>query len=64
MLTYADVCCRMRQVYGSLSTTDRGDIFRTVEKMKAASIKVSTVGLGAEVYIARAISDETAGTYR
>jgi transcription initiation factor TFIIH subunit 2 len=50
-------------IYGSLSTSDRGDIFRTVDKIKTAGIKVSTVGVMAELYVAKAVSEQTGGNY-
>ncbi len=50
-------------IYGSLSTSDRGDIFQTVDKIKTAGVKVSTVGVMAELYVAKAISDQTGGNY-
>ena len=46
-------------IYGSLSTSDRGDIFKTAEKIKSAGVKVSTVGLMAELYVARALAEQT-----
>lgn len=46
-------------IYGSLSTSDRGDIFKTAEKIKSAGVKVSTVGLMAELYVAKALAEQT-----
>jgi transcription initiation factor TFIIH subunit 2 len=50
-------------IYGALSTCDRGDIFRTVEKIKAAGVKVSIVGFMAELYVAKALAEQTGGSY-
>jgi len=50
-------------LYGSLSTSDRGDIFKTAEKLLEKKIKVSVVGFGAELYVAKAICDKTGGQY-
>ena len=49
---------------GSLSTCDAGDIFETMDEVRAAGIRCSVVGLGsAEVYVTKKLSQETKGTY-
>ena len=50
-------------VYGSLSTTDRGDIFDTMARLRAASVRVSIVGMAAELFVARTTCKETGGRY-
>ena len=50
-------------LYGSLSTSDRGDIFKTVEKLRDKKVKVSIVGVGAELYVAKAMCEKTGGNY-
>jgi hypothetical protein len=50
-------------LYGSLSTSDRGDIFKTVENLIEKKVKVSVVGFGAELYVAKAICEKTGGQY-
>ena len=48
--------------YGSLSTTDPGDIFATIAKLKRARIRVSVIGLTAEMQIIKTIVHETGGS--
>ncbi len=43
-------------MYGSLTTTDPGDIFGTLAALKRDSIRVSFVGIGAEMHLLRRIS--------
>ena len=50
-------------VYGSLSTTDPGDIHATIEDMEASNIRCSVVGWGAEVFILKQLTKKTGGTY-
>mmetsp|Transcript_26294 Transcript_26294/g.53629 ORF Transcript_26294/g.53629 Transcript_26294/m.53629 type:complete len:403 (-) Transcript_26294:82-1290(-) len=50
-------------VYGSLSTCDRGDIFQTAGRLQTLGVRVNVVGIAAELYVAKAISSETGGTY-
>lgn len=50
-------------VYGSLSTCDRGDVFQTVGRLSSLGVRVNVVGIAAELYVAKAISAETGGTY-
>ncbi|KAJ3415115.1 hypothetical protein HDV05_005523 [Chytridiales sp. JEL 0842] len=50
-------------VFGSLSTCDPGDIFETIEKLKAEKIKVSIVSIASEMHICKTICSETGGNY-
>lgn len=47
----------------SLSTCDPGNIANSIQAAKAAKVRVSVVGLGAEVHVCRVMADETGGTY-
>jgi len=49
-------------LFGSLATKDPGDIFQTMDKCRRLRMHVSVVGLCAEVYILRAVADDTGGT--
>lgn len=49
-------------VYGSLVSCDPGDIFATIEKLKKHRIRVSVIGLAAQVHIIQRIVEETGGT--
>ncbi|GLD96155.1 hypothetical protein PINS_up004833 [Pythium insidiosum] len=51
-------------VYGNLVTADPGDVFQTIAALKRENIRVSFVGIGAEMHLLRKIADETHGTYR
>lgn len=50
-------------VYGNLVTADPGDIFATMAALKRENIRVSFLGIGAEMHLLRRIADETQGTY-
>jgi transcription initiation factor TFIIH subunit 2 len=50
-------------VYSGLNTCDPGDILASIQKLCAQKIRVSMVGVGAEMYIGRRITEETHGTY-
>lgn len=50
-------------VYGSLSTTDPGDIFETIARVKAMRIRVSVICVAAELHIAHKVAEETNGTF-
>ncbi|CAM9358466.1 unnamed protein product, partial [Heterosigma akashiwo] len=50
-------------IYGSLSTCDPGDIHDTIEQAKKARVRISIIGLSAEVYICRRAAEATGGTY-
>ena len=50
-------------IYSSLSSTDPGDIFNTIEMCKKSRVRVSIISLSAEVYICKKICEETGGTY-
>jgi len=69
-----DVACEMlsaipkygtREVlvlWGSLNTIDPGDVFASIEKIKAAEIRGSVVSLAAELYVLRFLATSTNGT--
>ncbi|KAG6592707.1 General transcription factor IIH subunit 2 [Phytophthora cinnamomi] len=50
-------------VYGNLVTADPGDIFQTLAALKRENIRVSFIGIGAEMHLLRRIADGTDGTY-
>ncbi|KAI9013111.1 Ssl1-like-domain-containing protein [Gaertneriomyces semiglobifer] len=50
-------------LFASLTTCDPHDIFDTVESLKKDQIRVSMVGLAAEVRICRVICEATSGSY-
>ncbi|KAJ3214123.1 hypothetical protein HDU67_002032 [Dinochytrium kinnereticum] len=50
-------------LYGSLTTCDPGDIFTTIEQLKKDNIRVSIIGLTAEMKICKTICKETNGSY-
>ncbi|ETV75839.1 hypothetical protein H257_09819 [Aphanomyces astaci] len=50
-------------MYGSLTTTDPGDIFGTLAALKRDSVRCSFVGIGAEMHLLKRIAKETHGTY-
>ncbi|KDO25300.1 hypothetical protein SPRG_09130 [Saprolegnia parasitica CBS 223.65] len=50
-------------VYGSLTTTDPGDIFATITALQKDSIRCSFVSIGAEMHLLRRIAKDTQGTY-
>mmetsp|Transcript_17352 Transcript_17352/g.23388 ORF Transcript_17352/g.23388 Transcript_17352/m.23388 type:complete len:405 (-) Transcript_17352:300-1514(-) len=49
-------------LFGSISTTDPGDIFQTLSKLKKGRIRVSAIALAAEMFIMSKIVNETGGT--
>ncbi|GMF28344.1 unnamed protein product [Phytophthora fragariaefolia] len=49
-------------VYGNLVTADPGDIFQTLASLKRENIRVSFIGIGAEMHLLRRIADGTDGT--
>ncbi|KAK7068514.1 General transcription factor IIH subunit 2 [Halocaridina rubra] len=49
-------------IYAALTTCDPGEIDATIQKVKEANIRVSVIGLTAELRIAKEISQETGGT--
>ena len=49
-------------IYGGLTTCDPGDIYETVDGLKKENIKVSVIGLSAEIHICRALADATGGS--
>lgn len=50
-------------LFGSLTTCDPGDIRQTIKSLKENNIRVSIIGLAAEVRICRQIAKETGGEY-
>ncbi|KAJ3054431.1 hypothetical protein HK097_001836 [Rhizophlyctis rosea] len=50
-------------LYGSLTTCDPGNILDTISQLKEDTIRVSMIGLSAEVQICRTICKETNGSY-
>eukprot|EP01102_Stenamoeba_stenopodia_P000300 TRINITY_DN1027_c0_g2_i1.p1 TRINITY_DN1027_c0_g2~~TRINITY_DN1027_c0_g2_i1.p1 ORF type:complete len:352 (-),score=49.68 TRINITY_DN1027_c0_g2_i1:409-1464(-) len=50
-------------IFAGLSTCDPGDIFETITALKKDSIRVSIIGLSAEMYLCRALSTGTSGSY-
>ncbi|KAJ3085900.1 hypothetical protein HK102_013701 [Quaeritorhiza haematococci] len=50
-------------LFGSLTSCDPGNIFDTVAQLKKDNIRVSMVGLSAEVHICKMICQETKGSY-
>ncbi|ORX51676.1 TFIIH basal transcription factor complex, subunit SSL1 [Hesseltinella vesiculosa] len=50
-------------VFGSLTTCDPGDIHETIDSLQREMVRVSIVGLAAEVQICKVISHATKGSY-
>ncbi|RXG57436.1 General transcription factor IIH subunit 2 [Armadillidium vulgare] len=50
-------------LYAALTTCDPGEIEATLTKVKEANIRVSVVGLAAEIRICKTITKETEGTF-
>jgi transcription initiation factor TFIIH subunit 2 len=50
-------------IYGGLTTCDPGDIYETIDTIKKENIKVSVIGLSAEIHICKAIAEATGGWY-
>lgn len=50
-------------LFGSLTTCDPGDIHQTIKSLKEHNIRVSIIGLAAEVKICREIAKKTGGNY-
>lgn len=50
-------------LFGSLTTCDPGDIQQTIKSLKENNIRVSIIGLAAEVRICREIAKRTGGSY-
>ena len=48
---------------GSLTTCDPSDIFETIKECKKNKIRVSIIGLAAEVFICKKICNELEGIY-
>ena len=50
-------------IYGALYTSDPGDIYKSIKDLSKDSIRVSIVGLSAQLKICQTIVNETKGTY-
>ena len=50
-------------LFGSLTTCDPTDIGHTIKALKEHNVRVSIVGLAAEVWVCRRIAKETGGEY-
>lgn len=50
-------------IVASLSTCDPGDVFRQIEDAARNRLRVSAVGLAAEVHVFRSMCEKTGGTY-
>lgn len=50
-------------IVASLSTCDPGDVFRQIEEAARNRLRVSAVGLAAEVHVFRSMCEKTGGTY-
>jgi len=50
-------------LWASLSSKDPGDVLQTIESVARDRIRVSVVGLGAEVHVLRRLVTETGGKY-
>lgn len=48
---------------GALTTCDPGNIHQTIEKLKDTRVRVSVIGLAAEVYVCKKLCTETGGSY-
>ncbi|XP_066951535.1 general transcription factor IIH subunit 2 [Macrobrachium rosenbergii] len=49
-------------IYAALTTCDPGEIENTVKKVKEANVRVSVIGLTAELHVCKEISQETGGS--
>ncbi|KAL6762870.1 Ssl1-like-domain-containing protein [Haematococcus lacustris] len=50
-------------LFAALSTCDPGSIFDSIKAAKEAKVRVSVVGVAAEVYVCRRMAEDTGGTY-
>lgn len=50
-------------IFSSLTTCDPGDIYTTIAELKRDYIRVSVIGLSAELRVCRMLADQTTGTY-
>ena len=50
-------------IFGSLTTCDPADIGLTIKALKSNNVRVSVIGLAAEVRICRHLCRETGGEY-
>ncbi|XP_069483631.1 general transcription factor IIH subunit 2 isoform X2 [Ambystoma mexicanum] len=50
-------------IFGSLTTCDPSNIYELIKSLKAGKIRVSVIGLSAEVRVCTVLTRETGGTY-
>ncbi|XP_061428353.1 general transcription factor IIH subunit 2-like isoform X1 [Lethenteron reissneri] len=50
-------------VFGSLTTCDPANIYDLIQTLKAGKVRVSIIGLSAEVHVCTALTKETGGSY-
>ncbi|XP_078531420.1 general transcription factor IIH subunit 2 [Lissotriton helveticus] len=50
-------------IFGSLTTCDPSNIYELIKSLKASKIRVSVIGLSAEVRVCTVLTRETGGTY-
>lgn len=50
-------------IVGSLSTCDPGDIYETIAKIKANKIRASVIGLAAQTYVCKHLTEATDGRH-
>ncbi len=50
-------------IMGALNTCDPGDIFETIKECKKLKLRISIIGLAAEVHICKKLCAETEGVY-
>ena len=50
-------------VLGSLSSCDPGNIAATTAKLSASSVRVSVIGLAAELFLCKNLASQTSGHY-
>eukprot|EP00904_Undaria_pinnatifida_P003730 jgi/Undpi1/13358/HiC_scaffold_8.g03017.m1 len=50
-------------IYSSLNTCDPGDVHETIAKLKLHKVRASVIGLGAEMFVLRRLTDQTNGDY-
>jgi transcription initiation factor TFIIH subunit 2 len=51
-------------LYGALTTRDHGDITHTIDELQQGRVRVSVVGLGAEVHVLARLARNTHGSYQ
>ena len=56
-------CKELLILSSSLTTVDAGDIFKAINECEKKNVRVSVVGVAAEVHVCRQIAAQTGGTY-